>query len=541
MAEEARTQMPVQPGDIIGGKYRVDRVLGTGGMGVVVAATHTDLDQQVALKFILPEALAGKDAVERFMREARSVAKLKSEHVARVYDVGRDAHRNPFMVLELLEGVDLAKLSRQRGPLAVADSVEFVLQACEALVEAHAAGIIHRDLKPQNLFIGRRLNGMPLVKVLDFGIAKPVGAAAVGQMALTDSQAIMGSPLYMAPEHMRSARSADTRSDIWSLGVILFELLGGQVPFDGETVTEVCIRVVNESPPSLLSLRPGLDPNLTAIVMRCLEKDPSARWQTVAELATALEPYARSAQHGGAHRPWRSFEETMDSTPRSMPRPTADETGPATAIIMTSGDDLSRISGDLSSNPSRSTGSQGSPSFGYSGASVAQLAGPARDAYGSASFGATPSGFRNPTGPLGSTNATWGSPSDSRGPAKGLRRVATAAVALLAIVAIVGVGGGSTLLRRSSSVPATTSGAPPQESHASSSTSTATSEPPPLSVNALPDSTVSIPVTMTTTPAARPSRVLITPGRSRPSPSATVPTPPPVGTETAPNGAPILR
>jgi serine/threonine-protein kinase len=315
MAEDADVRSPVRPGDIVGGKYRVDRIVGAGGMGVVVAATHTELDQPVALKFISPEALSGKDAVERFMREARVIAKLKSEHVARVYDVGRDAQNNPYMVLELLEGVDLAKLAKQKGPLTVADSVEFVLQVCEALVEAHAAGIVHRDLKPQNIFVTRRLNGMPLVKVLDFGIAKAFGPAAVGQMAITDSQAVIGSPLYMAPEHMRSARAADVRSDIWSLGVILYELLGGQVPFYGETVTEVCIRVVNEAPPSLLSLRPGLDPTLASIVMRCLEKDPNARWQNVAQLAVALEPFSRSAQHGGALRPWRSFEDTMDSNP----------------------------------------------------------------------------------------------------------------------------------------------------------------------------------------------------------------------------------
>jgi serine/threonine-protein kinase len=315
MAVDADVRSPVRPGDIVGGKYRVDRIVGAGGMGVVVAATHTELDQPVALKFISPEALSGKDAVERFMREARVIAKLKSEHVARVYDVGRDAQNNPYMVLELLEGVDLANLAKQKGPLTVADSVELVLQVCEALVEAHAAGIVHRDLKPQNIFVTRRLNGMPLVKVLDFGIAKTFGPAAVGQIAITDSQAVIGSPLYMAPEHMRSARAADVRSDIWSLGVILYELLGGQVPFYGETVTEVCIRVVNEAPPSLLALRPGLDPALASIVMRCLEKDPNARWQNVAQLAMALEPFSRSAQHGGALRPWRSFEDTMDANP----------------------------------------------------------------------------------------------------------------------------------------------------------------------------------------------------------------------------------
>ncbi|MDB4943591.1 MAG: hypothetical protein JWP97_3125, partial [Labilithrix sp.] len=333
MSSSGKLKCPVAPGDVIAGKYRVEHVLGAGGMGVVVAATHTELDQPVALKFILPHALSGKGNVERFMREARAVVRLKSEHVARVYDVGRHGDQ-PFMVLELLEGMDLAKLNKQKGPLPVADSVEYILQACEALVEAHAAGIVHRDLKPQNLFVTRRLNGTPLVKVLDFGIAKAIGPGAVGQMALTDSAAIIGSPLYMAPEAMRSARTAEVRSDIWGLGVMLFELLGGQLPFDGETMTEVCIRVVNEAPPDLMVLRPGLDPALVAIVKRCLEKDPDARWHNVAALAAALEPFSRSAKQGGLVRPWRSFEDTQDSGTAAPFGNVADATGPSTLVTM---------------------------------------------------------------------------------------------------------------------------------------------------------------------------------------------------------------
>jgi serine/threonine protein kinase len=340
MSNEANVRSPVKPGDIVGGKYCVDRILGAGGMGVVVAATHTELGQQVALKFILPESISGKASIERFMREARAVARLKSEHVARVFDVGRDEHDNPYMVLELLEGLDLAKANKQRGPFAVPDAVEYVLQVCEALVEAHSAGIVHRDLKPQNVFVSRRLNGTPLVKVLDFGIAKSVGAAAVGQMALTDSQSVIGSPLYMAPEHMRSARAADVRSDIWSLGVMLYELLGGQLPFDGETVTEVCIRVVNEPPPSLQLLRPELDERLVQIVTRCIDKDPAARWQNVAQLASALEPFSRSAQQGAMLRPWRSLEDTMDSRPPQATGP--NDTGPSTAVTMPTGEEIAR-------------------------------------------------------------------------------------------------------------------------------------------------------------------------------------------------------
>ena len=334
MSDPAAQKSPVQPGEIVAGKYRVDRILGSGGMGVVVAATHLELDQAVALKFILPQALSGKGNVERFMREARAAVRLKSEHVARVLDVGRDGEDRPFMVLELLDGLDLAKLSKQRGPLPVADAVEYVLQACEALVEAHGAGIVHRDLKPQNLFVTRRLNGTPLLKVLDFGIAKAIGPGAAGQLALTDSAAIIGSPLYMAPEQMRSARTAEVRSDIWALGVILYELLGGQLPFDGETMTEVCIRVVNEQPEKLLTLRPSLDAALVAIVMRCLEKDPDARWHNVSALASALEPFSRSAKQGGLVRPWRSFEDTQDSRKGNPFANVADATGPATLVTI---------------------------------------------------------------------------------------------------------------------------------------------------------------------------------------------------------------
>jgi serine/threonine-protein kinase len=315
---------PVRPGEIVGGKYRVERVIGAGGMGVVVAATHVELGQSVALKFHLPQ----HDNVERFVREARVAVRLKSEHVARVYDVGSHEDR-PYMVLELLEGLDLAKSKRRNGIPPVAEAVETIVQTCDALVEAHALGIVHRDLKPQNLFITHRRNGALLVKVLDFGISKAIGPAAVGQLVLTDSSTIMGSPLYMAPEQMRAARFADVRSDVWSLGVILYELLGGRVPFDGETVTEVCLRVVNEPPRPLAELRPRLDPRLVAVVMKCLEKDPAARYQTCGDLAMALEPFAASAAAGPA-RAWRSLDATQD--PHAFA--SADETGPSTAVTL---------------------------------------------------------------------------------------------------------------------------------------------------------------------------------------------------------------
>jgi serine/threonine-protein kinase len=416
-----RVKSPVAAGDIVAGKYRVERVLGAGGMGVVVAARHLDLDQPVALKFILPHALAGKGNVERFMREARAAVRLKSEHVARVYDVGRDGEDRPFMVLELLEGMDLAKLSKQKGPLPVADAVEYVLQACEALVEAHAAGIVHRDLKPQNLFVTRRLNGTPLLKVLDFGIAKAIGPGAAGQMALTDSAAIIGSPLYMAPEQMRSARSAEIRSDIWALGVILYELLGGQLPFDGETVTEVCIHVVNEDPAPLLTLRPGLDPNLVGIVMRCLEKEVEARYHNVSALAASLEPFSRSAQQGGPVRPWRSFEDTQDSgqgggNPFAAGLALADATGPSTAVTM---DSLPPLDDPGAASANR-------PSADEQRARA--LAGSTK-----ASPGARRSNPSNPGQPLVSTDVTWGESSSDPPPRRAPRSFSTGMVVMMVV------------------------------------------------------------------------------------------------------------
>jgi serine/threonine-protein kinase len=216
--------------------------------------------------------------------------------------------------MELLDGADLSQLRRRVGRLLVPDAVEYVLQACEGLVEAHAAGIVHRDLKPQNLFVTRRMNGAPLVKILDFGISKATGAAAVGQMNLTDSATVLGSPLYMSPEQMRSARSVDARSDIWALGVILYELLAGKVPFDGETVTELCLKVVIEKETPVSDLRGDVPAQLAEVVHRCLAKEPNERFASVAALADALEPFSRSAEKGVQLRAWRSFSDTADAS-----------------------------------------------------------------------------------------------------------------------------------------------------------------------------------------------------------------------------------
>jgi len=294
----ASARAPVKEGDVLAGKYRVDGVLGIGGMGVVVSATHQQLGQRVAVKFLLPEALQHAQAMERFAREARAAVKLRSDHVARVLDVGElDASSPsvgaPYMVMELLEGCDLGALVQDRGALPIEDACEYVLQACDAIAEAHSLGIIHRDLKPRNLFLTRKLNGSPCIKVLDFGISK---VTTIGQdHSLTKTTDVIGSPNYMAPEQIRSAKDVDERTDIWAIGVILYELLSGRVPFLADTVPALCALVLEKPPTPLEELRPDCPMELRAVVARCLAKNPAERFQSVGELARALAQFVAPA------------------------------------------------------------------------------------------------------------------------------------------------------------------------------------------------------------------------------------------------------
>ena len=284
---------PVVEGEILAGKYRVERVLGIGGMGVVVAAQHLALDKRVAIKFLLPEATMNAEVVARFAREARAAVKIESEHVARVIDVGALDSGSPYMVMEYLVGSDLAQRLAEHGALSIEDATDYLLQACEAIAEAHAAGIVHRDLKPANLFLTRRADGSSLVKVLDFGISKAAApAGSQPDMSLTKTASVMGSPLYMAPEQMRSTRSVDARADIWALGVILYELLSGKVPFEATTMPELCAMVLTEGPAPLRDRRPDTPPGLWAIIERCLQKDPALRFSNVSDLANALASFA---------------------------------------------------------------------------------------------------------------------------------------------------------------------------------------------------------------------------------------------------------
>jgi len=286
-------QSPLAEGEVLDSKYRVERVLGAGGMGVVVAATHMRLAQRVAIKFLLPHAVEDEHTVARFAREARALARLDSEHIARVIDVGELATGVPYMVLEHLVGHTLADLLHTRGALPIAEAVTYVLEACEAMAEAHAAGIVHRDLKPENLFLATRPDGTQVIKVIDFGISKMTDSLELGPRSstLTGAASIVGSPLYMSPEQLCAARDADPRSDIWSLGVTLFELLTTQGPFAWRSVPELCAAVLKEPARPLRELIPEAPAELEAVLLRCLEKEPAKRPVDMNELAAQLASF----------------------------------------------------------------------------------------------------------------------------------------------------------------------------------------------------------------------------------------------------------
>ena len=289
--DPASSAIDVDIGTVLAGKYRVDRVLGAGGMGVVVAATHMELEAPVALKFLLREVRNNQEVVARFAREARASAQIRSEYVARTLDVGRLENGSPYIVMEYLEGCDLARRIEEQGPLSIQAALRLILQACEALTEAHAIGIIHRDLKPSNLFITQRRDGNEVVKLLDFGISKIMASSGSNpSLSMTRTSSVMGSPLYMAPEQLISARNVDQRSDVWALGVTLYEALAGTPPFAGDSLPEVCARVMTQAPEPLRSKRADVPPLLDAAIMRCLQKDPAQRFATAAELAAALQP-----------------------------------------------------------------------------------------------------------------------------------------------------------------------------------------------------------------------------------------------------------
>lgn len=276
------------PESVIADRYRVDRLLGVGGMGVVAAGEDLKTGDAVAIKFLLREELKTQDGLERFVREARALLRLASEHVVRILDVGNLANGAPYIVMEYLEGEDLGTRLATQGPGKPRVVIDLLLQACTALESAHTCGIVHRDLKPANLFLTRGEEGRTVLKVLDFGVSKLTEEATRQDAQLTGANMMIGSVYYMAPEQMESGRDSDPRADIWSLGVILYEALTGVRPFEGETVPEVCTQVLLATYVPIEQRRPDLPRRLCELVTRCLCRDRNLRFATAAALRRAL-------------------------------------------------------------------------------------------------------------------------------------------------------------------------------------------------------------------------------------------------------------
>jgi eukaryotic-like serine/threonine-protein kinase len=306
LSQQQDIEMPFAEGELIAGKYEVQRLLGSGGMGYVVSALHVELGEKVALKFLRPEALAIPELVERFAREARAAAKIRSEHITRVFDVGSLPDGVPFIVMEHLEGQDLCDVLHQQGPMPIKVAVEYVMQACEALAAAHAAGVVHRDIKPENLFLTRHAQGLDFIKILDFGISKV--ALAPGKRAFVRTQMPLGSPVYMSPEQIRASEHVDARTDIWSLGCVLFELLTGVVAFDEPSLMQLSAAILERDPVPLREYLPDAPVELEKVILRCLEKDVTKRYGNIAELAIALYPFAPRRSRISAERCYHALK-----------------------------------------------------------------------------------------------------------------------------------------------------------------------------------------------------------------------------------------
>jgi serine/threonine-protein kinase len=328
----AGAKVELEPGDLLAGKYRVETIIGSGGMGVVLSARHVAMGHRLAIKVLRMEAEERdpRGAVDRFLREARAAARIQSEHVVRVTDVGTLRGGTPYLVMEYLDGEDLKGVLAARPQLPVGEAVGYVIQACEGLAEAHAAGVIHRDLKPSNLFLTKKANGTAVVKVLDFGISKV--RPRQGEVAATTTNSLMGSPLYMSPEQMRSAKDVDERTDIWALGLILYELLAGVAPFEGETIPEVCVAVMGSPPMALSRFRNDVPPGLQAILLKCMEKDRDARYRTMGELARALEGFVAEQLRMHADRASAAIKSARGERPSVEVDTTLDDMRPAEEI-----------------------------------------------------------------------------------------------------------------------------------------------------------------------------------------------------------------
>lgn len=293
MSDSTRLDDLTLPGRIVAGKYEIQRVLGEGGAGVVVAAKHLHFRRAVALKFLRADDAQLAERIRAFSDEARAMFDIVNEHVVRVFDLDRLPDGRPFMVMELLEGHDLRSQMPGDAQLDPAYVAELGRQICDALVAAHAVGVVHCDIKPENIWVASGPRGAHF-KLLDFGISRhsPTNDAT-GPIKTVDVTS--GTPAYMSPEQLRASADFDARTDLWSLGCVMYELLCGVSPFDGATPEQCCAAVLVGACEPLRAYRPKLDLTLEAVVMRCLDRDASARFSSALELEAALAAWL--AQH----------------------------------------------------------------------------------------------------------------------------------------------------------------------------------------------------------------------------------------------------
>ena len=279
-------------GEVIDSKYELVRLIGQGGMGSVWEGRHVQIGRRAALKFLHPQVAHNAEIASRFLREAQAAAAIGSDHIVDIYDVGQLPNGVPYLVMEYLDGEDLASVLKRGGRLEPGRAVELILQLCEALEPAHERGIVHRDLKPANLVLVQREKTGLWLKVLDFGIAKVQAELSGQSRSLTKTGTTIGTPIYMAPEQFQRAKTVDHRADIYSAGVILYQLLSGCLPFEADTYEELIVAVVTEEPTPLRDARPGIDAGLESVVMRSIARDAKARFESMGELAKALQPFA---------------------------------------------------------------------------------------------------------------------------------------------------------------------------------------------------------------------------------------------------------
>jgi len=273
------------PGTVLAGKLRVERLIGQGAMGIVLEATDITLRRRVAVKLVHPDFVNDQEKKKRFGREAYAVARLQSQHVPHVLEISELDDGTPYLVMELLEGRTLDVVLEKEGPAAIHVALDWVLQALDAIAEAHNIDLVHRDLKPANLYLARRADRPPIVKVLDFGLVKDLSVDAA---KLTITGSTMGSPAYMAPEQVNVDQTIDARTDVWALGVTLFELLTHELPFDGRSIPSMLRQILHDEATPLRAKRPDAPPELEMVIRRCLAKQPDARYTNAADLARAL-------------------------------------------------------------------------------------------------------------------------------------------------------------------------------------------------------------------------------------------------------------